>query len=171
MTFHVREMFPMDFEAVARIARDEIYDEQPEELVRKLLVDLTADPRSSIFVAFQDDRVVGFVVLQRFDSYGEVESVRAFLMALGEDYQGKLGLVFFRDAVMRSLDLFQERIGRKVFRLTFEVDGYNEQFSKVLCRLIGRMGLRYQVDVVEGAWPANEEDPKGTQHVFNVWLP
>lgn len=160
----------MDFDAVAKIARDEIYDEQPGGMVEELLRDLQTDPRSLVFVAVRGDRVVGFVVLQRFDSYGEAESVRAFLMALGEDYQGKLGPVFFRDVVMRSLGLFQERIGRKAFRLTFEVDGYNEQFFKVLCRVIGRMGLRYEVELLEGAWPANREDPKGNQYVFNVWL-
>ncbi|MDP3900823.1 MAG: hypothetical protein Q8Q38_00555 [bacterium] len=171
MTINVREMVPMDFNAVARIAHEEIYDEQPEELVKKLLEDLQADPRSSIFVVFLDDLVAGFLVLQRFDSYGEVESVRAFLMALGEGYQGKLGPFFFRDVVMRSLSLLEKRIKRKIFRLTFELDGYNEQFQRVLCRAIGRMGLRYEVSLLEGAWPANKEDPRGSQYMFNVWPP
>lgn len=164
----VHHMAPLHWWKVVETLHEEIYDEQALEWVVELVRKFETDELCRVFVATEGSRVAGVVVLQWLDRSGDADIVRVPLMALHGDEQGK-HVFLFRDLVLRAVRAWERETHDKVFRLVFEVDGYNEEFAELLPSLLTRMGLRFDRHDLVGAWP--EKGQEGNQYVFNVWLP
>ena len=100
--------------------------------------------------------------MNRFDSYGSVESVRIFLLAVDEEHEGEwiTGALF-----EQSLAVLRDEIDREIHRLTFEVDDDDPRTITLFRIMIKRAGFKAVEFYVPNAWPGGIG-----QTIFNVFL-
>ena len=148
MAVKIREAKDEEIEEIAKICRDEIYDELSLEWVLDWLKSITF-PYLQYFVADKNGEVVGFIDWTLYDRYGQQVMLEISLIAVKKEYQRRdIGRRLVEESLTKIREFWTGQ-GLKVVMFMVETEEENETARKFYNKILKPFHKRFVPEVWE----------------------